>query len=142
MLPHCTCTFLIPGAYKTHLFTCKLDLGPHDVVPQLDELDKIAHVEYNMPNSTVSRAQIRSISVQTSEDQPDKWVHHLAKYRYTVEIEISDQPAKAPMIHDTHGSFAVEHPTTPPEDESETPGSGDNAQKEEDSDSDSSSDSD
>ena len=47
-----------------------------------------------MPNSTVSRAQVRSISVD-SEEPPDKWVHHLAKYEYEVEIEMIDKDTKA-----------------------------------------------
>ena len=53
---------LIVGAYKTHIFQCKLELGQHDEIPA--EYEKHVMVEYNMPNSTVSRAQIRSISVE------------------------------------------------------------------------------
>ena len=59
----------------------KLDLGPHDPVP--DTYDRDVFVEYVMPNSMVSRAQVRSISIDT-ETSPDKWVHHLAKYEYKV----------------------------------------------------------
>ena len=84
----CYCS--ISGAYKQHLFVLRLDLGPHDFMPE--EFNKHIHVEYSMPNSTVSRAQIRSISIGNSpcDDPPDRWVHHTAKYNYTVEIEFVD----------------------------------------------------
>ncbi|KAK2146058.1 hypothetical protein LSH36_635g00013 [Paralvinella palmiformis] len=89
-------TNVFTGAYKTHLFSVKVDLGPQDVIP--DNLDKFCYVEYNMPNSTVSRAQVRSISVNPVEDEnPDKWVHHLAKYEYKVAVEFSDKPPKPPV---------------------------------------------
>ena len=42
-----------------------------------------------MPSSTVSKSQVRSISVNTSEP-PDKWVTYCAKYNYKVEIEFKD----------------------------------------------------
>ena len=71
------------------MFTMKLDLGPHDTVPE--SYDKDVFVEYAMPNSTVSRAQVRSISIDT-DTSPDKWVHHLAKYEYKVEMEFTDKP--------------------------------------------------
>ena len=96
------------GAYKTHLFTLKMDLGPHDVIPE--EFEKHIDVEYNMPNSMVSRAQVRSISVQsTADDPPDRWVHHLAKYEYKVEIEFNDKP-KAPLQDIGDGPMSPETP--------------------------------
>ena len=72
------------------MLVLRIDLGPHDPMPE--ECNKHVHVEYSMPNSTVSRAQIRSISIGNSpcDDPPDRWVHHLAKYNYTVEIEFMD----------------------------------------------------
>lgn len=54
-----------------------------------EDYEKFVHCQYNMPNTTISRAQVRSISVNT-EGPPDKWVHHMAKYEYTVEIEFKD----------------------------------------------------
>ena len=82
--------FVFSGAYKQHLLVLRLDLGPHDPIP--DQFSKHVHVEYSMPNSTVSRAQIRSISIGNSpcDDPPDRWVRHTAKYNYTVEIEFTD----------------------------------------------------
>ena len=49
-----------------------------------------------MPNSTMSRAQVRSISINPVDDHPDKWVHHLARYEYKVEVEFSDKPVDPP----------------------------------------------
>ena len=114
---------MITGAYKTHLFTLKMDLGLHDPIP--DEYEKHIDVEYNMPNSMVSRAQVRSISVKsTADDPPDRWVHHLAKYEYRVEIEFTDKPkaplqdvGDAPMSPETPRAAAAadsEFPETPP----------------------------
>ena len=79
------------GAYKTHLLALNVDLGPQDTVP--DSLDKFVHVEYSMANSTVSRAQVRSVSVSgtAAEDPPDRWVRHMARYEYTVEVEMTDR---------------------------------------------------
>ena len=49
-----------------------------------------------MPNSTVSRAQVRSISINNpAETPPDRWVHHLAKYQYQVEMDFTDQAPKS-----------------------------------------------
>lgn len=79
----------LPGAYKTHLMVINLDLAPHDKMP--DELDKYIHVEYSMSNSTVSRAQVRSIAISGVDEPPDRWVRHLAKYEYTIEIEFTDK---------------------------------------------------
>lgn len=73
------------------MLAMRLDLGPHDVMPEIFE--RHCHVEYHMPNSTVSRAQIRSVSVNMDEP-PDKWVHHLAKYQYRVEMDINDGKQK------------------------------------------------
>ena len=78
------------GAYKVHLMTVRLELGPHDPLPA--EFAKTCHVEFQMPNSTVSRAQVRSISINNpAEDPPDRWVKHLAKYTYDVEMEFQDK---------------------------------------------------
>ena len=80
-----------PGAYKTHLLSLNVDLGPQDPIPET--LDKVVNVEYSMANSTVSRAQVRSISVSGSsaDEPPDRWVRHVAQYDYTVEIEFTDR---------------------------------------------------
>jgi len=81
----------LTGAYKTHLFLLKLELGPHDTPPT--EYSKHIHVEYTLHNSLVSRAQVRSISLsgQYYEQPPDRWVRHLARYEYSVEVEFTDQ---------------------------------------------------
>ncbi|XP_074659608.1 uncharacterized protein LOC141912249 [Tubulanus polymorphus] len=72
------------GAYKTHLFVCRIDLGAHDDIPEMYE--KYAEVEYTMPGSTVSRTAVRSISVD-NPNPPEKWVRYIAKYEYKVEID-------------------------------------------------------
>ena len=89
-----TCVYHSSGAYKTHLFVLRLDLGPHDPIPS--EFAKTCNVEFDMPNSTVSRAQVRSISINNpADDPPDRWVKHLAKYTYTVEMEFTDEVKKS-----------------------------------------------
>lgn len=95
---------LPPGAYKTHLFALNVDLGPQDTIP--DSLDKFVHVEYTMANSTVSRAQVRSISVSgtAAEDPPDRWVRHNARYEYTAEIEFTDRVRCKPSDQDDEDS--------------------------------------
>ena len=109
----------VTGAYKTHLFKLQLDLGPHDVVPETFE--RYCHVEYNMPNSTVSRAQIRSISVSENPESTDKWVHHLAKYEYRVEMEQTDTKQNSPeYVESVKSPASPESPIpesdhTPPE---------------------------
>ena len=80
------------GAYKTHLLSLNVDLGPHDAVP--DALDKFVNVEYTMNNSTVSHAQVRSVSLasgSSADEPPDRWVRHSARYEHTVEIEFTDR---------------------------------------------------
>ena len=75
---------VLAGAYKNHLFVLRLDLGAHDEIP--DTLEEWANVEFNMPASTVSKAQVRSISVE-NPDPPEKWVRYVAKYQYRVQID-------------------------------------------------------
>ena len=91
---------LLSGAYKTHLFSLNVDLGPQDPIPEV--LDKFVNVEYSMANSTVSRTQVRSISVSgmAAEDPPDRWVHHVARYEYTIEIEFTDRVRCKPTPDD------------------------------------------
>jgi hypothetical protein len=92
----CVCA----GAYKTHLLALNVDLGPQDPIP--DSLDKFVNVEYSMANSTVSHAQIRSISVSgiAADDPPDRWVRHMSRYEYTVEIEFTDRIRCKPSDRD------------------------------------------
>ena len=79
------------GAYKTHLLSLNVDLGPQDAIPET--LEKFVNVEFTMNNSTVSHAQVRSVSVSGSpaDEPPDRWVRHSARYEHTVEIEFVDQ---------------------------------------------------
>jgi len=87
------------GAYKTHLFLLKLDLGAHDTPPT--DYAHHVHVEYKMSDCTASRAQVRSVSLsgQYYEEPPDRWVRHLSRYEYTVEIDFTEQ-LKAPTQTD------------------------------------------
>ena len=78
-----------------------------------DTFEKYVAVQFQMPNSMVSRAQVRSIGVSDVEDPPDRWVHHLAKYEYLVEVERVDQTrTEAP-----EALSSIEDPTTPDSDE-------------------------
>ena len=72
------------GAYKNHLFVLRLAMGQHDDVPE--SLEQWADCSFTMPASTVSKAQVRSISVENSTP-PEKWVRYIAKYNYRVEID-------------------------------------------------------
>ena len=56
------------GAYKTHVLSVNVELGPHDAVPQT--LARHVSVEYTMNNSTVSHAQVRSVAVTPPQDEP------------------------------------------------------------------------
>jgi len=105
---------IIAGAYKTHLFVLKLELGPHDTPPT--EYAKHIHVEYTLANSLVSRAQVRSISLsgQYYEEPPDRWVRHLARYEYSVEVEFTDQlraptQTDAPDLDDIFSTSSRRH---------------------------------
>jgi hypothetical protein len=82
------------------VFELKLDLAPHDPMPETFEKQSL--VEFRVTNSTVSRAQVRSIGIVNSpcDEPPDRWVHHLARYRYTVDIEFTDKPLKDALEHD------------------------------------------
>ncbi|CAD5118754.1 DgyrCDS7431 [Dimorphilus gyrociliatus] len=71
------------GAYKQHELRCRIDLQSHDVIPE--SYDEYCWVEYNQPKSCVSRAQVRSISVE-NPDNTDRWVHHTANYEYKVQM--------------------------------------------------------
>lgn len=75
---------LLPGAYTSHLFRLKLELGPHDEIPTSFETH--TNVSFTMPCSTVSQSQIRSIAV-TNPNPPEKWVRSTARYDYRIEIE-------------------------------------------------------
>jgi len=101
--------------YKPHVFLLRLDLGPQDTVPP--DIDKSVHVEFTIPNSTVSRTQVRSVSFSNlspssggsggcgGEDaSPEKRVQHLTKYEYRVEMNVSDTVNKTrlpPLRHAT-----------------------------------------
>ena len=82
---------VVVGAYKTHVLSLNVDLAAHDAIPET--LDKVVNVEFTMNNSTVSHAQVRSVSVSGSpaDEPPDRWVRHSARYEYTVEIEFTDR---------------------------------------------------
>lgn len=72
------------GAYKNHMFVLRLDLGPHDEIPEAFE--EWATASFTMPATTVSKTQVRSISVE-NPNPPEKWVRYVAKYEYKVQME-------------------------------------------------------
>lgn len=47
-----------------------------------------------MPSCTVSKSQVRSISVE-NPTPPEKWVKYLAKYHYRIEIDHRDERAQS-----------------------------------------------
>jgi len=93
-----------------HLLSLNVDLGPQDTIPQT--FDKFVTVEFSMKNSTVSRAQVRSVSVSRSsaDEPPDRWVRHSAHYEYTVEIEFVDRVRCKPEAWVWVESDAVDMP--------------------------------
>ncbi|VUZ52628.1 unnamed protein product, partial [Hymenolepis diminuta] len=74
------------ASYRPHLLTCNLLLNPHDTVPEWDTLEKVLHVEFSMPSTTVSGTTVRSISVETTGNA-EKFVKYTAKYRLTKSID-------------------------------------------------------
>ncbi|KAL3873445.1 hypothetical protein ACJMK2_036561 [Sinanodonta woodiana] len=83
------------GAYKSHLFKLKLELGPHDIIPAT--FQESTDVYFTMPCSTVSQSQIRSVSVQ-NPNPPEKWVRYIAKYHYKVQIShLKEFPENVPF---------------------------------------------
>ncbi|CAM4843450.1 unnamed protein product [Rotaria magnacalcarata] len=73
------------GAYKTHLFECKISVPSHDPVPE--KYEPIADVEYSMSQAFVSHCQIRSVAVPTAEETPEKWIRPKSRFTYKVDIE-------------------------------------------------------
>jgi len=47
------------GAYKTHIFECKLSVPSHDPIPE--KYGPIADVEYSMSQAFVSHCQVNQI---------------------------------------------------------------------------------
>ncbi|KAK3597395.1 hypothetical protein CHS0354_040121 [Potamilus streckersoni] len=83
------------GAYKSHLFKLKLELGQHDIIPTT--FQESTDVYFTMPCSTVSQSQIRSVSVQ-NPNPPEKWVRYIAKYHYKVQINhLKEFPENIPF---------------------------------------------
>ena len=46
------------GAYKTHIFECKLSVPSHDPIPE--KYEPIADVEYSMAQAFVSHCQVNN----------------------------------------------------------------------------------
>lgn len=70
------------GAYTTHQMVVRMALTSYDQIP--DKLAECCFVEYTMPQTVVSHATIRSVSVQDSDsdDPPEKYVRYLSRYEY------------------------------------------------------------
>lgn len=60
----------------------RMALTSYDQIP--DKLAEFCYVEYTMPQTVVSHATIRSVSVQDSDsdDPPEKYVRYLSRYEY------------------------------------------------------------
>ncbi|XP_052767361.1 protein stoned-B-like [Mya arenaria] len=100
------------GAYTSHLFRLKLELGPHDEFPESFETH--TSVSFTMPCSTVSQSQIRSIAV-TNQNPPEKWVRSSASYEYRIEIEHLDEYPELMAIGSVYKEAA--RPSLKPEEE-------------------------
>lgn len=70
------------GAYTTHQMVVRMALTSYDQIPE--KLAEHCFVEYTMPQTVVSHATIRSVSVQDSDsdDPPEKYVRYLSRYEY------------------------------------------------------------
>lgn len=60
----------------------RMAMTSYDQIP--DKLAEYCLVEYTMPQTVVSHATIRSVSVQDSDsdDPPEKYVRYLSRYEY------------------------------------------------------------
>ena len=71
--------------YKTQLFLCRINLQEYDNLPETYEPQ--AYVQYSMPTCAASKSQVRSISVNTTSDEPpNKWVKLKTKFDYELDI--------------------------------------------------------
>ncbi|CAF3952112.1 unnamed protein product [Rotaria sp. Silwood2] len=73
------------GAYKTHVFECKLSVPSYDPMPE--KFEPTADVEYSMSQAFISHCQIRSVAVPEAEDTPEKWIRPKSHFSYTIDIE-------------------------------------------------------
>ncbi|CAF3630972.1 unnamed protein product [Rotaria sordida] len=73
------------GAYKTHIFECKLTIPSYDPMPE--KFDPTADVEYSMSQAFISHCQIRSVAVPEAEETPEKWIRPRSRFNYTIDIE-------------------------------------------------------
>lgn len=74
------------------MFKLTLEFGAHDEVPE--SFEQFTTVDFTMPSCTVSKSQVRSISVE-NPTPPEKWVKYLAKYHYRIEIDHRDERAQS-----------------------------------------------
>ncbi len=89
------------GAYKTHIFECRLTIPSYDPIPE--KFEPIADVEYSMSQAFISHCQvnkffffdfmfvfilqIRSVAVPAAEETPEKWIRPKSQFTYTLDIE-------------------------------------------------------
>ncbi|CAF1609036.1 unnamed protein product [Rotaria magnacalcarata] len=73
------------GAYKTHIFECKLSVPSYDPMPE--KFEPTADVEYVMSQAFISHCQIRSVAVPEAEETPEKWIRPKSCFNYTLDIE-------------------------------------------------------
>lgn len=108
------------GAYKTHLFTLRLDLGLHDEIPETYEM--FSNVKFTMPASTISKCQIRSISCG-NPTPPEKWVRYIAHYEYKVAIDHKFETNQIKKVAEIDKMIEAEGETsTTAEEEASSPG--------------------
>ena len=81
-------------------------------------------MQYTLPICAASKSQVRSISVSTSDDPPEKWVKLKSKFEYDLDIEYSFDQHELPTV-DKEKCAELQHLT-------QTESEGDNNEEEED----------
>ncbi|CAF4774758.1 unnamed protein product [Rotaria sp. Silwood1] len=81
------------GAYKTHIFECKLSVPSYDPMPE--KFEPTAEVEYTKAQAFISHCQIRSVAVPEAEETPEKWIRPKSHFTYTLDIEYAFKEEEA-----------------------------------------------
>lgn len=66
------------------MFICRLNLQEYDQLPE--SYDQIAQVQYSIPICASSKSQVRSVSLNSCEEPPEKWAKLKSKFEYDLEI--------------------------------------------------------
>jgi hypothetical protein len=80
------------------LFICKFTLQEYDNIPE--KFDQTAYAQYAITTCATSKCQVRSISVNPTEDDepPEKWVKLKAKFDYEMSINYTNDQNALPAV--------------------------------------------